>query len=365
MKSLVVICCFLTFSLAVFGQEDIAGNLMHDGNDRTYNLHLPPNYETGNDFALVLNFHGYSSNALQQQFYSGMNVVADAEGFIVCYPEGIDNQWNAGFSLNTDDVGFTHVLLDELLANYKIDANRIYSTGMSNGGYFSYKLACEMTDRIAAIASVTGSMVPAEMANCNPSRQIPVMQIHGTADPTVAYNGSSFSAPIEDVMQFWAAHNSCDGNYTEQAIEDINMEDGCTSEIWTYTNCNPSKEVVLYRVIAGGHTWPGASLPIGVTSQDFNGSQVVWDFFKQYSLDSFVNVTDIENQALKILPNPASEFIEINGLQETTMVSVYDLKGSLIKELEALPKQKIALDFLQAGVYLLQANGETVKFIKK
>lgn len=204
-----------------------------------------------------------------------MDIISDANGFIVCYPNGIDNSWNVGWSFgsNADDVGFLLALVDSLALEFSINYDRFYSCGMSNGGFMSYKLACEASDKIAAIASVTGSIVPSELKSCVPIRMMPVMQIHGTADPTVSYNGSVINAPIDDIISFWSKRNGCNLMSETIQIEDINTLDQCTAERIQYTDCDEGTEVVLYKIEDGGHTWPYGTVTIGVTNRDFNGSQ--------------------------------------------------------------------------------------------
>ena len=191
-----------------FGQQTINETLNHGGLQRDYTLYIPSSYTPGADLPLVLNFHGYTSNAWQQSFYSNFNAVAEAEGFIVVYPDGtLDDQgtthWNVGWGGSTvDDIGFTSALIDSISEDYSINQERVYSTGMSNGGFMSYQLACELSDRIAAIASVTGSMNIGWFNSCNPNHPIPVMEIHGDSDLTVSYNASSFTESMPDILDF-------------------------------------------------------------------------------------------------------------------------------------------------------------------
>jgi hypothetical protein len=158
----------------------------------------------------VLNFHGYTSNDFEQMWYGDFRPIADTAGFLVVHPMGTvdlvgNTHWNVGWGLSTvDDIGFTSALIDSLAAQYNINQDRIYSTGMSNGGFMSYQLACELSDRIAAIASVTGSFNVNQLTTCHPDHQMPVMEIHGTADPTVPYDGNALFAPIPSVVNFWA-----------------------------------------------------------------------------------------------------------------------------------------------------------------
>ncbi|MFT4537399.1 MAG: polyhydroxybutyrate depolymerase, partial [Saprospiraceae bacterium] len=201
----------ISFVSSYISAQTTTGTIQHDGLTRDYILHLPTGYDANESYPFVYNLHGFGSNAQQQQFYSAMDITADDNGFIVCYPNGIDNSWNVGwdFGSNADDVDFLLTLVDALAVDYNINYERLYSCGMSNGGFMSYKLACEKSDEFSAVASVTGSIVPSELAVCDPVRRIPVMQIHGTADPTVAYNGSNIGAPIEDVVDFWVGNNAC------------------------------------------------------------------------------------------------------------------------------------------------------------
>ena len=163
---------------------------MHDGVLRDYNFRVPSGYDGSTALPLVINMHGYTSNASQQEFYSNMTPIAEEQNFFVVYPNGIGNAWNVGFPgvpfvNGVDDVGFINALIDTLTNNYLVDLTRVYSTGMSNGGYMSYRLACELNDRITAIASVTGSMNDSMRYHCYNPQSIPVLEIHGTDDPTV------------------------------------------------------------------------------------------------------------------------------------------------------------------------------------
>ncbi|MEL6972721.1 MAG: PHB depolymerase family esterase, partial [Bacteroidota bacterium] len=147
-----------------YGQQIINSSIQFDDLERTYLLYVPPSYTGDESVPLVLNFHGYTSNSGEQFFYSDFRAVADLNNFLVVHPQGTQDSegnthWNVGWGGSTvDDVGFTAALIDSLAAEYNINPERIYSTGMSNGGFMSYQLACELSDRIAAIASVTGTM---------------------------------------------------------------------------------------------------------------------------------------------------------------------------------------------------------------
>lgn len=264
------------------------GSIMHDGMERTYILYVPASYTPEEAMPLVLNFHGYTSNASEQMGYGDFRPIADTAGFIVVHPQGSllagETHWNVGgwtLESTTDDVGFTEALLDSISAVYNIDQTRIYSTGMSNGGYMSFLLACQMSERIAAIASVTGSMTPETFNDCRPGKSMPVMQIHGTSDNVVPYTGAGWTRSIADVLDYWINVNGCDATVVRTDLTDSNMQDGSTVDHHTY-GCEAKAAVEHFEVAGGGHTWPG-SVPGGAgTNQDINASAEIWTFFSRY-----------------------------------------------------------------------------------
>ncbi len=281
-----------------FAQVNITKTIKSGGVTREYNIYVPDIYNAANAVPLVINMHGYGSNMGQQSLYGNFKNLADVDNFIIIHPNGtLDNTntryWNAfGASGGIDDVAFISNLIDTISADYNIDSSMVFSTGMSNGGFMSYKLACELNDKIAKIASVTGTMTtPLEMS-CSPLNAIPVMQIHGTADPTVPYNGGGAFTPIEDVIDFWVAFNNCDTTPSISVLPDINTSDSSTVELFNYTNGDDDSEVIFYKITNGGHTWPSAivDIPSGNTNKDFNASEVIWEFFKGEEF-----VTNIKN----------------------------------------------------------------------
>lgn len=306
----------ICFQVNIFhAQTTITANITYKGQNRNYRLRLPANHDKNTAIPLVFNLHGFTSNAIEQEIYSGMNIIADTARFAVCYPNGISNAWNVGWSFGStaDDVGFISTLIDQLNSTYGIDKSRVYACGMSNGGFMSYRLACELNDRIAAIASVTGSMVQQAINSCKPGKSVPVMEIHGTADPVVNYNGTvNVSVAISKVLKFWQENNGCDINPTIEQVPNKSITDNTTAEKWTYTNCENNKKLIHYKITNGGHTWPGSIINNGTTSQDFNASEEIWKFFKQYSLD-ITSSTNDEMVEEKIYPNPCQDFFSVYG----------------------------------------------------
>lgn len=375
---------FMTIPLStVFAQTNVSLSMEHDGETRDYRIRLPPQYTGTESLPLVFNLHGNTSNAFEQELYTSFSSVADAEGFIVCHPDGMPivggsgNTWNVSFQggSTADDVGFINKIIDELHSEYNVDLTRVYSTGMSNGGYMSYKLACELTDRIAAIASVTGSMVPIELTNCAPSAAIPVMQIHGTADPVVPYLGVSWSTGIEDLVDAWVEKNACMEGPFVTDIPDSNTADDSTVEHYEYTSCTNNVQVEFYKITNGGHTWPDAALDLptaGATNRDINASQIIWDFFKQYQLGVALPVSEeiADDITIDIFPNPTRNEIFIET-KETTILAytLYNMLGQKVLENDFESSNIIPVSHLNKGTYLLKVETEdgfiTEKIVKE
>jgi polyhydroxybutyrate depolymerase len=275
---------------ACVGKSDLHGDLdwtlSAGGRDRTVHVHLPKTYDPTRPTPVVLNFHGFTSNASQEDALSGMSAKADQAGFVAVHAEGIglSQSWNAGgccgeaASSAVDDVGFVNVMLDELESKLCVDARRVFSTGMSNGGFLSHRLACELSTRIAAVAPVAGVLA---IPTCNPTRAMSVFQFHGTLDPLVGYNGSpALGYPsVPQTMSGWATRSGCNASPRETSKK------GNVTCV-TYDGCKDGAEVNLCTVDGGGHTWPGG-LPVpslGLTTTDINATDTMWDFFLRHPL---------------------------------------------------------------------------------
>jgi polyhydroxybutyrate depolymerase len=325
------------FASPTFAQTTVHG-LVFEGLVRSYRVHVPPTYNGATAVPLVFNLHGYTSNAFQQEFYSGMNLVADTANFIVCYPDGLNNEWNSGFTIpyygGVNDVGFISVLIDSLQAAYNIDPARVYSCGMSNGGFMSYRLACDLEQRIAAIASVTGSMTVIQLNNCQATRPVPVLEIHGTNDLTVPYTTTSLSMGIDSVLRYWRGVNACPNPVVYDTLPDINVGDQSTVTSQWSSGCQGGTEVAHFKIANGSHTWAGASFPLTglVTNQDIDASVEIWKFFSRFSHPAPVLLgrsVGIDARPT-VAPNPCRERLEIHGLQAGARVTVRDLHGRVV-----------------------------------
>jgi len=288
-----VFAVLLFFSQSILYAQIKLDSFDFEGHHRNYKLFLPNNYSITKSFPLVIYLHSYGWTAQQGMSYTLLNQVADTSGFMVVYPSAIPN-WNSGIgdnpdwpTPNVDDVGFINALIDTLSNHYSIDLERIYACGYSNGGFMSHKLACQLSHRIAAIASVSGVISTSTAANCNPLHIMPVLQIHGTEDPWVPFKGIMGWNSADQTVNYWINFNNCFPADTT-ILSDIDPTDDCTVEKISYSNCTNKTKVIYYKVINGGHTWPGAGpagYPAGNTNQDFNASVEIWNFFKDYRLN--------------------------------------------------------------------------------
>src|ERR1043166_3056213 len=278
---------FLFLSLLSNAGTTIIDSIYTGGVYRNYRIYVPSAYTGTTAWPLIYNIHGYTSNAAQEQLYTNFDVIADTAHFLMVYPNATiymgQPTWNSGFGMAVDDIGFLSVLIDSLDLTYNIDLDRVYSCGMSNGGFMSHTLACALSDRIAAIASVTGSMTTYQYSTCAPSHPMPVMQIHGTADGTVPYGGSSTVMNIDTLVKYWYAGDHCNPTPAYNAVPDINTADGATADHYVWNGGDNGSTVELYRINGGGHSWPGM-YPIAVTCEDFNASEKIWLFFRKYKL---------------------------------------------------------------------------------
>jgi polyhydroxybutyrate depolymerase len=364
MKSLFFGILFL-LSGTIFGQN-IVDSFLVDGVYRNYILHLPSGYSAATQHPLVLNLHGYTSNASQEQIYTQMDVTADANSFLVVYPNGISNYWNS-FGSGADDVKFLDSLIERIKHSYTIDTTSIYSCGMSNGGYMSYTLACQLSHKIAAIASVTGTISDSTLAHCALTHKIPVLDIHGTADPTVNYiTGAPSSIGVEATLSFWLDTNNCVLASDTTNIPNTNLTDGCTAQLIRYQTCEQNAEVYFYKIAGGGHTWPGGSVTVGVTNRDFNASTEIWNFFKRHKLNTSVGINDSKTEMVNAYPNPFDNVITLQ-LTSPQDVLLYNAQGKVVFEAKQ-QKQTLSINTsdLSSGVYFLVTDNHlTPKSVKK
>lgn len=271
--------------------RDTIRTLNHGNRTRSYVMHIPPGYDPKVATAVVLVFHGGLSNAQTVRQTTKMDAVSDAKGFIVVYPNGTGRfkdrllTWNGGrccgyaAEQKVDDVGFVRALLDDLGKVVNVDRRRIYATGISNGAIMAYRLACELSDRIAAIGAVAGTQ---NIDTCKPNRAVPVLHIHGDRDAHVPYHGGvgvglsgvRFTS-VDETIAFWVRQNGC-------ALEPKVTQTGNIRQSIYRSQLDPNVTVQLITVVGGGHAWPGGEPAWrggDVPTREINASEILWDFF--------------------------------------------------------------------------------------
>jgi polyhydroxybutyrate depolymerase len=245
-----------------------------------------------------LNLHGGTSNALQQMSLTGMNEVANTGDFLVVYPDGTGSPafWNDQLSPSSaDDIGFISTLLDQLEADYHVDSSRIYAMGLSNGGSMSYNLGSQLSHRLAAVASVAG---PNNLLTA--PRPLPILHMHGTADPVAPINGGAIPVTpivlpaVAELIDAWRESNHCVGEPIMTQLPDLNTQDSSTVIRIHYEDCEcygtstgeeRSAEVLYYMIEGGGHGWPGHGAAIfGPVNRDIDASTEIWNFFGRHTL---------------------------------------------------------------------------------
>jgi polyhydroxybutyrate depolymerase len=268
--------------------------------EREYVVHLPGGAEPQAPAPLVLALHGGSGTGRGMARLTGLDSVADREGFIVVYPEGVERQWNDGRTIvdhgprpDVDDVGFLVAVVERVAAAHQVDRGRVFVTGISNGAMMSMRLAVKRPDVFAAAAGVAGAVSETLASGPPPAAPIPVLLLNGTEDPLVPFAGGDvtvFGRPRGKVLStpasvaYWVQHNGAEPDGVVTALPDRDSNDRTRVERIEFRHPGGAA-VVLLRVQGGGHTWPGGLqyLPegmIGTTSRDIDASELIWDFFE-------------------------------------------------------------------------------------
>lgn len=235
-----------------------------DGRKRTYVLHVPGSYTGRAAVPLVLDFHGLGGTGSQEKGMSGYSRQSDQPGFVVAFPDGLNNTWNNGLDAarggSEDDVGFARAIVSELRTQGCIDSKRVYAVGFSMGGGMTYALACQAADVFAAAAPSAFDLV--EGQRCTPSRPISVLSFRGTADSVVPYEGKSTGSAFlgaEKTFQKWKEVDECTGSATTGS-------NGCAM----FSTCKDGTQIGLCTIQGGGHA-PG-------------NAGTGWSFLSQHTL---------------------------------------------------------------------------------
>ncbi|HRG39009.1 MAG TPA: PHB depolymerase family esterase [Bacteroidia bacterium] len=371
----------------VFPQLNSYDSIVVGSDWRTFRVHLPKGYNPLSAYPLVLAFHGGGGNALQFSLTTELSSKSDSAGFIVVFPEGKRNPgvigvrtWNAGYccannsTVGTDDVGFISQLVDTLQSRYAIDTNRIYATGHSNGGMMCYRLATELSEKIAAVAISSATMV--RNYPFTPKRPVPIIHFHSYKDQNVPYYGGEImgvvppvhSPPVDSIISIWSDFDQCRTHDTIHKSPEYN------EIVFNKGICD--SQVNLYVTYDGGHAWPGGNPGNGpdsdTPSKVINANYLLWKFFQQYTL--YCTTTGIkeidQQQFLLIYPNPVYSSFTLQlppiGAYE---VCIYD---AAMKKIKHLTNCHDLIEFnstdMLPGFYILEATSDRkvlrAKFIK-
>ena len=265
--------------------------------ERTFLVHLPENYDSTQQYPLIFVLHGITSRAIAIAGYSGFNELADENEFIVCYPQGYKRSWGIDIPVGPapkegiDDIGFIDRIIDTLSNAYSVNDQRIYSCGISNGAFMSMSLACHLPGRSAGIALVCGNMFDPPAQYCDGGPPMPVLLMAGTKDPLLEFDGSNINkkyrtAGYPKTVDFWIDRNNC-AYPCDSVVIDNDPKDKTSVIKNYYYGSNMDEEVVLYRIVGGGHAWPGRgkdikSLLLGKISNEVNASEIITDFFLKH-----------------------------------------------------------------------------------
>lgn len=397
--------CFCRFIIAQTGTT-FSGSIVNGGVTRTYTFYVPQLYDSLNvAVPLVFNIHGAGGTSAGQETDEDFRKIADTANFIVVHPQGLSAPIAPGLSFKQTgwnvlgtvaawnaDKTFIINLLEKLATEYNIDRSRVYLTGYSEGGFMGYDFACFVSGRFAAIGSVCGSLIPSHFTACAPAQPTPLIEIHGTNDPVISYdgNGPVTTTPVDNMINYWVTYNNC--GPTPDSIVHLNdiVDSCCAAHVdnskvihYVYGGGTNGASVELYKVLNGGHTVPsldttlnsgaGAGGTTNVTNHDFDAAKEMWRFFSKYSLDSLgvapvtgtvSAVTAInevtENNTVSIYPNPANGTFTLQVKDvEDTAIQITNLLGEIVFE------EKISNEFTKInlnenkGVYLYLLKNKT------
>ncbi|PLW93140.1 MAG: hypothetical protein C0592_07080 [Marinilabiliales bacterium] len=350
-----------TLFLSVAISAQTSKTIQHGGLTRQYKEYVPTSYTGSQQVPLVICLHGLGDNMTNFSGI-GMHLLADSAQFITLYPQAVESPfgtaWNSGAGyygvvLNDgiDDVGFIDALIDSVSAEYNIDPTRVYVCGFSMGGFMSQRLACQLQQRIAAVASVAGTF--GAYLNVNPYRPIPVCHFHGTSDTQVNYTGNMYGNDAEVLVDWWVDFNNCDTPAVITALPDI-AADGYTVEKYDYENGDANTMVRFYKVNNADHIWmmPGTN--------DISYTLEIWKFFRMFQ-NTTQSIEDSELLKVSVFPNPASDKIQVNcfGVVDGEY-EILDMNGQkLVGEYFSGSYINANVSELPSGIYVIRVFNET------
>ena len=268
----------------VLGTEILPGStstqkINHDGLERQYLIYIPNSYNEQSKLPLMINFHGFGGEVNDHLAYTDMRSLADSENFILIYPQGSElwgySHWNATLNgvdnkSTVDDLWFVEALIN--LHSDIVNLKRVYTVGYSNGGMMSYALACYKSNLIAAIGSVSGSML---QTDCTPSHSIPLIKLHGTSDSVISYDGNSYYSSVESTLYFWINFNKTSTTPVFKTVDD----NGTTIQKYLYDGGINEASIEHYKILNGSHVW------FDINFEGNNTNELIWNFVSKYDIN--------------------------------------------------------------------------------
>ena len=358
-------------------QQLIEKTLNYDGNLREYTVYIPVSYNGNSSVPLLFNFHGGSGDIASQISTSDMRPISEMAEFILVYPQALPDpngggatSWTHKEPTSVDDIFFVEAMIEALALEYMIDTERVYACGYSNGGEFCYELACRLSNRIAAAGVVARSMYIETYNQCSPTHPTAIVTIHGSNDDYngITFGGITYYISLDDVNSYWSDFNNTDPNPTIFQLPDINNSDGSTVEHYSWPNGDGCVSVEHYKVIGGGHDWPGS-----FGNMDIDASEVIWEYVSKYDINGLIecNSTSInekenENGGISIYPNPVKNdlTVEMNTV-DSQVYNVYSSVGKIVLNgIISSIENKIDLSGLPPNVYFLRIENRVFKILK-
>ena len=334
----------------------------HGGITRQYIYYEPT--ELNEQLPLVFVMHGFTGDANDIKNYSKMNDFADQYGFAVCYPRGtVDSGgnrfWNVGYAFHqnetVNDVGFLTELAVYLQDTQGLNPDYTFATGMSNGGEMCYMLACQAYDTFKAVAPVAGMILQVILDECDESPAIPIFEIHGSQDNVTPLSGDPDNndgwgayPSIQSTINYFAEKNECT-IVVNGLVPNIDTSDNSFIESEKHLNGINENEVWYYKVVGGGHDWPGAW-----GNMDIEAGQEAWLFFQNYIDANLLNNNSLTiEKSVHIFPNPSNHFIQIEKLENLEIIetNLYNTLG--VNQKIKLSYESMDLSSLNSGIYIL------------
>lgn len=354
--------------------------IQHNQVDRRFYLYVPNDHQNVSSTPLLFNFHGGGGDPVSYMNYtSDMRDLAEANNFILVYPEATTDpntgsiSWidKASNGSPRDETLFVEAIINLINTDYSIDLDRIYACGYSEGGIFSYELACRLNNMIAGIASVSGSMLSeTERSNlgfidCSPEHPTAIMLIAGTSDENahsryqgccLDYGLDSYYLSVEEITTYWKNYNVTDTNPIISEVSNTNTSDGSTVDRKIWSNGTGGVKIQELKIIGGEHDWPGSS-----GNMDINANDEIWEFLSKFNKNGMIGNLNLfdEKKSISISPNPFDSYVRIEGI-DNELLHIYDLHGR--KYNLKINQNILDTKSLQSGIYFLAIKEEKLIF---